>query len=94
MKQGRPCPSLIPAHAPGGTSFETTRIDLPEAENLAAGFGTVFPPLPGRLASPTRPKHRPKVSASVSAYGLVRFKEVPENRLALVGATGFEPATP
>ena len=26
--------------------FETTRLYLREAENLAAGFGQVFPPLP------------------------------------------------
>jgi hypothetical protein len=29
----------------GHQDFETTRIYLREAENLAAGFGTVFPPL-------------------------------------------------
>lgn len=30
----------------GHADFETTKIYLREAENLAAGFGTVFPALP------------------------------------------------
>jgi integrase len=33
----------------GHEDFETTKIYLREAENLAQGFGTVFPPLPDRL---------------------------------------------
>jgi hypothetical protein len=33
----------------GHADFETTRIYLREAENLSAGFGQVFPPLPAAL---------------------------------------------
>ena len=33
----------------GHTDFETTKIYLREAENLSAGFGTVFPELPAEL---------------------------------------------
>lgn len=35
----------------GHADFETTKIYLREAENLAAGFGTVFPPLPEGLGN-------------------------------------------
>jgi hypothetical protein len=33
----------------GHADFDTTQIYLREAENLAAGFGEVFPPLPADL---------------------------------------------
>ena len=56
----------------GHASFDTTRIYLREAENLAAGFGTVFPALPEALLSkPTSARGvREGVSASVSAFRL------------------------
>ena len=51
----------------GHADFATTQIYLREAENLAHGFGTVFPPLPAGLL--TRPIRARRVSASVSAFG-------------------------
>jgi integrase len=49
----------------GHERFDTTRQYIREAENLAAGFGRVFPPLPADLLSP--PKSARGVSARVSA---------------------------
>jgi integrase len=39
----------------GHSDFETTKIYLREAENLARGFGEVFPPLPEALLQPSEP---------------------------------------
>jgi hypothetical protein len=52
-----------------------------EAENLRAGFGEVFPPLPPSLLSSTKPTRR-RVSASVSAFGSVPSPVPPRQRSA------------
>jgi integrase len=60
----------------GHTSFETTQGYIREAENLRAGFGTVFPPLPtSRLAH---------------SMGQVT-RLVPKNSMISVELTGIEP---
>jgi integrase len=76
----------------GHADFATTQIYLREAENLAHGFGTVFPPLPAGLL--TRPIRARGVSASVSAFGFSDVHLAGKNSVETVGATGFEPATP
>jgi integrase len=54
----------------GHASFSTTEGYIREAENLRAGFGEVFPPLPpSLLAVPAKTGRR--VSASVSAFGSI-----------------------
>ena len=59
----------------GHTSFETTQGYIREAENLRAGFGTVFPPLPtSRLAH---------------SMGQVT-RLVPKNSMISVELTGIE----
>jgi hypothetical protein len=47
----------------GHADFETTRIYLREAENLSAGFGAVFPPVPADLL------RKPTRARGVSAFG-------------------------
>jgi hypothetical protein len=50
----------------GHADFETARIYLREAENLAQGFGDVLPPLPGSLLRRTGPGDEPEGFATVS----------------------------
>jgi integrase len=76
----------------GHRFFTTTQGYLREAENLAAGFGAVFPSLPPELLE--KPTTRRKVSAVVSAFGLPRTLDPAKNKLDIVGARGFEPPTP
>jgi hypothetical protein len=58
----------------GHADFTTTQIYLREAENLAAGFGTVVPPLPpDLLAKPARAR-----GVSASAFGIPRSWPLPE----------------
>ena len=75
----------------GHAGFETTRIYMREAENLASGFGDVFPPLPTALLVGTKKAER--VSASVSAFGVGRRAAPWRNKVNLVGRAGLEPAT-
>ncbi len=56
----------------GHVSFSTTEMYIREAENLAAGFGEVFPPLPRELGAATelpglRSKDRSKLGAREAA---------------------------
>jgi integrase len=75
----------------GHADFATTQIYLRDAENLAVGFGTVFPALPADLlAKPTRVRG---VSASVSAFGLPAFIAAAKNKAFPVELTGIEPVT-
>ena len=75
----------------GHADFATTQIYLREAENLSAGFGTVFPPLPADLlAKPTRARG---VSASVSAFGLPAFIAARKNKGDRVELTRIELVT-
>jgi integrase len=75
----------------GHSNFETTRIYLREAENLAQGFGEVFPVLPEALLNP--PKGARRVSARVSAFGHPRNAAAWRNKAFEVGRAGLEPAT-
>jgi integrase len=76
----------------GHADFATTRIYLREAENLATGFGEVFPPLPAELLR--RPTTRAGgVSASVSAFGVNKLPAPPENKPFPARHRGFEPLT-
>ncbi len=58
----------------GHSGFATTEVYIREAENMRAGFGVVFPPLPLALSKrgPVRPTPV-RVSAFVSAFGVVVF---------------------
>ena len=62
----------------GHTSFETTQGYIREAENLRAGFGTVFPPLPACLLA--------------HSMGQVA-RLAPKNSMISVELTGIEPVT-
>jgi hypothetical protein len=61
----------------GHERFDTTRQYIREAENLAAGFGRVFPPPPADLLSPTkaRGEFRPwfRLSASPASTNPNKF---------------------
>jgi hypothetical protein len=73
----------------GHADFETTRIYLREAENLAANFGQVFPPLPAELLNP--PSRTRGVLVSVLAFRrrpLIVAREIKGFRVEL---TGIEP---
>jgi hypothetical protein len=75
----------------GHADFTTTQIYLREAENLNAGFGDVFPPLPPELlARPARARPSGTVSASVSALGVAALAAIRENKPGFVGARGFD----
>src|SRR5579872_1824498 len=70
----------------GHSAFSTTEIYIREAENLAAGFGNVFPPLPSDLVhgterAPARSKLRSKLRAPATPS---QRKDSP----SLGGATG------
>ena len=67
----------------GHASFDTTRIYLREAENLAAGFGTVFPALPEALLVKPTSARGEGVSASVSAFRLRKGDASPEGETNL-----------
>jgi len=76
----------------GHADFATTRIYMREAENLAAGFGTVFPPLPAVLLK--RPTAKPGgVSASVSAFGVDPGSAPLGIKRFVARHRGFEPLT-
>jgi hypothetical protein len=72
----------------GHEDFETTKIYLREAENLAKAFGSVFPVLPDRLLriAPNRPGAI-AVSLSSEIQGL--FSGADENRPLLHGVQLF-----
>ena len=72
----------------GHADFATTQIYLREAENLATGFGTVFPPLPAALLP--APKSRRRVSASVSAFGVADTTPTRENKPSAVAPPRLE----
>jgi integrase len=74
----------------GHERFDTTRRYIREAENLAAGFGRVFPPLPTDLLD--TPKSARGISAIVSAFGLPREDKLKQFRALFVELTGIEPA--
>ncbi len=60
----------------GHTTFDTTMIYIREAENVRAGFGDPFPPLPAALLGTSKAARR--VSASVSAFGVARLTGQPK----------------
>jgi hypothetical protein len=70
----------------GHSSFETTQIYLREAENLAHGFGAVFPALPGNLLDPPG-------LGSVSDSASLEDDEDTESLGFPVELTGIEPVT-
>jgi hypothetical protein len=72
----------------GHSTFQTTVGYIREAENLSAGFGVPFGPLPASLLGAA------EVSASVPAFGFVASTATAENKRCGVGATGFERAVP
>jgi integrase len=76
----------------GHDDFTTTQIYLREAENLATGFGQVFPPLPAELLARPAAKAR-RVSASVSAFGVAKLPPPLEIEAFLARHRGFEPLT-
>jgi integrase len=67
----------------GHADFETTKVYLREAENLAAGFGTPFPPLPDELLT-NRPGIAPGDTREGKSSKLLRKK---------VEAPGIEPGS-
>jgi integrase len=77
----------------GHRTFSTTEGYIREAENLADGFGEVFPPLPPCLLVGTKPKNRRRVSASVSAFGSVPIALLAKNKYQSVEAPGIEPGS-
>jgi hypothetical protein len=68
----------------GHSDFDTTQIYLREAENLAAGFGAVFPPIPADVL-------RGWSFGSVSAFVTDDDGKDPELLRDLVELTGIEP---
>jgi integrase len=81
----------------GHADFETTKVYLREAENLAPGFGQVFPALPADLLNPpTRSRGGSGaggVLASVLAFGVGRLIDPAKNKWFHVELTGIEPVT-
>ena len=78
----------------GHAGFETTKLYLREAENLAHAFGRVFPPLPTELlARPRSARGARKVSAPVSAFGLPKLRNGRKFPPYPVESRGIEPLT-
>jgi hypothetical protein len=68
----------------GHASFTTTEIYIREAENLGAGFGTGFPPLPASILAGPRVGRDWAMDSPIPAFLAA----------SVVGPTGFEPTTP
>src|SRR5208282_3675872 len=67
----------------GHSSFSTTEMYIREAENLAAGFGDVFPTLPPELVGTTE---RSKIGSNLGPSGGTSTAEASEtNRLLSSG---------
>lgn len=73
----------------GHADFATTRIYMREAENLAAGFGQVFPALPVELLKRS-PVAARRVSAPVSAFGVDEIAATRETKSYSARHRGFE----
>jgi hypothetical protein len=86
----RGAPSAATMQRAGHADFATARIYMREAENLATGFGEVFPPLPAELLlRPTSGARR--VLASVSAFGVAKVSATLETKALQARHRGFEP---